>query len=587
MFRYLLFCLSFLWASVAMAQMNPIVYKALSDQERYRVTDTYLTTHWLDFYDPKQTVVAADLAMMRAEATDPKTACLLRFFQFRNQTFERTKHAQTAKAAVEAMRDVLTFAQANNLPAEEGISWLLLSLVTQEHVSSMDERTRRLRIYEGVVRGLTLLESLPPTALDEYHGGTYFLDHHLMHMGIYLFRIEEYSLALRMFSLGHRTGHPSFSPDNSHFKGYDHFEWNFLNDIGACYQRMNRLTEAAVWYRKAYEFGKYHHTPIQEVVSYGNIGVVLTKQKRPLAALPYLERAAVETRRLHDNESEFNVAVPLAETYLTLNQPEKAHLMLRRAVVLHDSLKKAQYMPPTDSTLLIPLFAGLGSVYQQRGNLSKALFYSQLSNRLSQQHAQVNDTRLYRIKQEKLEAGAYMAKLNRLESDRKTTLRWRNGVVMGLVVALLVTLMYLYRQRQRRRQAEQQLGSFTQEVREKMKPLNQLQPTTEDPRAVHDTLPQVAELIRSVILTDADWDRFRTLFDQVHPTYILRVRQLYPTLTPAEIRLICLTHLALSTKEMANMLGVSADTIVKTRYRIRKKANLPEGSNLAEAFGFI
>ncbi len=567
-----------------MAQVDPVAYNALSSQARYRFTDRYLTTHWLDFYDPKQTVVAADLAMMRAEATDPKTACLLRFFQFRNQTFERTKHAQTAQAAVGAMRDVLTFAQANNLTAEEGVSWLLLSLVTREHVSHMDERTRRLQIYEGVVRGLTLLESLPPAALDDYHGGTYFLDHHLMYMGIYLFRIEEYGLALRMFSLGHRTGHPSFSPDNSHFKGYDYFEWNFLNDIGACYQRMNRLNEAAAWYRKAYEFGKYHRTPIQEVVSYGNIGVVLAKQKRPLAALPYLERASVETRRLQDTESEFNVAVPLAETYLTLNRPEKAYLMLRRAVVLHDSLKKAQYMPPTDSTLLISLFAGLGSVYQQRGNLSKALFYSQLSNRLSEQHAQVDDTRRYRIKQEKLEAGAYMAKLNRLERDRQTNLRWRNGLVVGLLGALLVTLMYLYRQGQRRRQAEQQLLLFTQEVRQKMEPLNQLQRTAEAPHTVQDTLPQVAALIRSVILTDADWDRFRALFDQVYPTYLLRLRRQYPTLTPAETRLICLTQLALSTKEMANMLGVSADTIVKTRYRIRKKVNLPEGSNLAEVF---
>ena len=485
-----------------------------------------------------------------------------------------------------AMRDVLAFAQENNLPAEEGISWLLLSLVNREHVSDMDERTRRLQSYEGVVRGLTLLENLPLTDLDDYHGGTYFLDHHLMYMGIYLFRIEEYGLALRMFRLGHRAGHPSFSPKNPHFKGYDHFEWNFLNSIGACYQGMNRLDEAAVWFKKAYQFGKYHHTPIQEVVSYGNMGVVLARQKKPLEALPYLERAAAETRRLNDNESEFNVATPLAETYLALNRHEKAYPVLQRAVILHDSLKQVQYMPPTDSTMLVPLFAGLGSVYQQRNDFRKALVYSQLANRLSGQRTQIDDSRRYRMKQEKLEADAYINKLDRLEANRKTIVRWRNLVVAGMGMALLVTLTYLYRQRYHRRKAEQQLARFTKEAREKLEQSNQ-QREAETAPAVHDTLPQVAELTRLAILTDDDWNRFRALFDQVYPNYLLRLRRLHPALTPAEIRLICLSRLSLSTKEMAGMLGVSADTISKTRYRVRKKTNLPEGADLAETFAGV
>jgi len=67
----------------------------------------------------------------------------------------------------------------------------------------------------------------------------------------------------------------------------------------------------------------------------------------------------------------------------------------------------------------------------------------------------------------------------------------------------------------------------------------------------------------------------------------MRLRATFPTLTPAEIRVICLSRLSLSTKEMANMLGVSPDTIVKTRYRIRKKADLPEGADLGETFSAI
>jgi len=88
------------------------------------------------------------------------------------------------------------------------------------------------------------------------------------------------------------------------------------------------------------------------------------------------------------------------------------------------------------------------------------------------------------------------------------------------------------------------------------------------------------KLISSTILTDDDWRHFRDLFEQVHPGLLYRLKEKYADLSPAEIRLLILTKLKLPSREMAHMLGITIDAIQKSRYRVRKKLNLEEESNL-------
>ncbi|MEJ7678709.1 MAG: helix-turn-helix transcriptional regulator [Segetibacter sp.] len=88
------------------------------------------------------------------------------------------------------------------------------------------------------------------------------------------------------------------------------------------------------------------------------------------------------------------------------------------------------------------------------------------------------------------------------------------------------------------------------------------------------------KLVSTTILTENDWQHFRNLFEQVHPGFLYRLREKFTDLSPAEIRLLMLIKLALSSREMANMLGISIESVRKSRYRVRKKLKLEEESNL-------
>ena len=103
----------------------------------------------------------------------------------------------------------------------------------------------------------------------------------------------------------------------------------------------------------------------------------------------------------------------------------------------------------------------------------------------------------------------------------------------------------------------------------------------------HDRSADISTLTHTFILTEEDWRHFRQMFDTVYPGFLVRLRDKFNDLTPAEVRLLALTKLQLPVNDMAQLLGISPDSIRKTRYRLRKKLNLPEEGNLEEIIALV
>jgi tetratricopeptide (TPR) repeat protein len=105
-------------------------------------------------------------------------------------------------------------------------------------------------------------------------------------------------------------------------------------------------------------------------------------------------------------------------------------------------------------------------------------------------------------------------------------------------------------------------------------------------RLLNEGLKQSEELIDSIygfkILTDEDWTRFKRYFDNVYPGMIQKLRELQPEITAAEQRLFMLIRLNSDSKEIANMLGISPESVRKTKYRLKKKLSLSEDISLDE-----
>ncbi|PRY36973.1 TPR repeat protein [Spirosoma oryzae] len=131
----------------------------------------------------------------------------------------------------------------------------------------------------------------------------------------------------------------------------------------------------------------------------------------------------------------------------------------------------------------------------------------------------------------------------------------------------------------------QQLTSHTLHLIQKNQVLDELRAdlTTllnDDKRDQRRQLKQVVQKIGQSFSHDKNWDDFRATFDQVHPQFLADLTSQYPTLTSAERRLAALLRMNMTSGDTATLLGISADSLRVSRYRLRKKLGLAEGESL-------
>lgn len=82
------------------------------------------------------------------------------------------------------------------------------------------------------------------------------------------------------------------------------------------------------------------------------------------------------------------------------------------------------------------------------------------------------------------------------------------------------------------------------------------------------------EIVKLKILIDDDWIHFRDKFELLYPNFLPILTAADFHFTKSEKRFLMLKKLNLETKEIANMVGVSNDSVLKTQYRLRKKLSI-------------
>lgn len=79
-----------------------------------------------------------------------------------------------------------------------------------------------------------------------------------------------------------------------------------------------------------------------------------------------------------------------------------------------------------------------------------------------------------------------------------------------------------------------------------------------------------------------EWENFSRHFDKVHTDFLKRISADYPQLTPKDKKLCAYLRMNLSTKEIAPLLNISVRGVEISRYRLRKKLDLKNETNLNE-----
>ncbi len=91
------------------------------------------------------------------------------------------------------------------------------------------------------------------------------------------------------------------------------------------------------------------------------------------------------------------------------------------------------------------------------------------------------------------------------------------------------------------------------------------------PHAKHNTLKNIQENLKESQFLDAEWDKFKLHFEQVHPDFFKDLEAAYPALTKNELRLSAYFHMNLSTKEIATLLNILPSSVKQAKARLKAK----------------
>ena len=113
-----------------------------------------------------------------------------------------------------------------------------------------------------------------------------------------------------------------------------------------------------------------------------------------------------------------------------------------------------------------------------------------------------------------------------------------------------------------------QKNTFIQELRENLEGLKS------SPEKFKVEFRRIVMLLKKQNTEDKDWQVFKSHFADVHNDFDNKLKAIYADITEKEICLAAFLRTNLSKKEIAAMLNVLPDSILKSKYRLKKKLNL-------------
>ncbi|MBL7728843.1 MAG: hypothetical protein JNM68_14200, partial [Dinghuibacter sp.] len=276
----------------------------------------------------------------------------------------------------------------------------------------------------------------------------------------------------------------------------------------------------------------------------------------------------------------------------------------RPAETLEWGLKAEQFGVHTPK-LLFSIYKDLAAAYTELGQQEKGALYLEKWRKLDEENNEIKQKASAAFLEAESEFQKSRLRLVRVQAQRQTQVRNRNILLVGLALLAAILVVYINRRRKRSekdlhemktqfhffenrfRNAEEQLDVFKKEVAEKNRQIELLLQEKPAPSESGSHAARVDELSRRIILTEKDWEQFRESFNAVYPGFLTALKIQAPKITHAEVRMACLIRLNFDARHIAGMLGISPESVRKTRYRLKQRFNTTPEISLEEIIAAI
>lgn len=366
---------------------------------------------------------------------------------------------------------------------------------------------------------------------------------------------------------------------------------------------------------------------------YANLGQAYMAKERPDldSARYFLEKASALSDSLQINNRVKNT---LAEVYMRQGRNERAEPILRD--LLESSDDRGNGVPLLTYRLLIELLqsrqqyeatlpyinkavASTSSAYYDDYDLVDFAQAAKVSlaalgkfdtyQTVDSLERMANDSIQTYVEAANVSQSEFTYAISQIEAnlDRKQALLQNRNIIIGvLTVVLALGAAIAYQIHSKRKIGAQKKlsdhemyrleGELTQKVQQQERQLSSYAVSLahknrvaahvlEQLKALHkraggngeqQVVDPLIKLLENDLKNENQWKNFLTHFERVHPNFYRKLNEQYPSLTKQDRRIMAYLRMQLSTKEIAQLMGVNYESVNTTRYRIRKKLNLPK-----------
>lgn len=339
-------------------------------------------------------------------------------------------------------------------------------------------------------------------------------------------------------------------------------DWvNTLNSLGFTYFKMDSLTKAKQIFRQALSHNKATQNRVNQLYNYTNLGEVSLREKAPNEAIENFSKAIEimkETNRLvyvHFNYKK------LSDAYAMLNNYERAYHFR----TLHQTLKDSIY---------------------SKENIEKL-------NNLELKYETEKKEAALALQGEEIKTLNEKAKV-----DKLTKGLYGGGALVGLVLSGLLFFGFRQRIKKNRLERERQEEIYKQEIAFKKKELasqtlhlvqkntflqelkENLEGLKSSPEKFKMEFRRIVMLLKKESSTDKDWEVFKSYFSEVHDNFDNKLKAIHQEISEKDLRLASFIKMNLSTKEIATLLNVLPQSVLTSKYRLKKKLGIPKDTDI-------
>ncbi|WP_298421780.1 tetratricopeptide repeat protein [uncultured Kordia sp.] len=352
-------------------------------------------------------------------------------------------------------------------------------------------------------------------------------------------------------------------------------------EIGGVYRSTKQLDSAKFYYEKALKMFAigYKDDTLKYINRYYGIqkslGLVLLHKKKYDSALSKFKEARIHfSKPNHDKSRLIIVNGSISEAYYHKGNYKEAIRYVNEAL----SISKSEGLKYRIASSL----RRRSRLYQRMGNFDAALddyklykkYSDSLINAETIKKIQAQELK-YVFEKEKLADSIVFAQEKRkieLVADNEASKKKIYLILLITTLILSTIIAFLVKRdfKHKKRVLELENKNLIQEKEQITNAFTKLKNSTN----AEECIKAKQGILKLKILTDDDWLHFRDKFELLYPSFLDLLKDSNFQFTKSETRLLILKKLDLETKEIANMTGVSNDSVLKTQYRLRKKLDI-------------